>query len=138
MVVISSEAILAQNCIPNEGRAIDIHHYRAGPDQQQIEPNRSLRNQSFPQRLRFGAWRIQDGSPRCVSQNAILLDFANTNVFELGPHRISSVQLQGQNTFGEHVIRMIGEVQNQLAIQVVLNVIPFRNDHNIIPIVNFH
>ena len=46
------------------------------------------------------------------------------------------MELHSQNTFKQSQAGLIvGKVQNQLAVHVMLNVIPLGNDHNIIPVV---
>jgi hypothetical protein len=64
------------------------------------------------------------------------LGLANANVLELRPHRLSGVQLQRDDPFLQRQFRVVvGEVQNQPVVEVVLDVIPLRDDDDVVPII---
>ena len=61
------------------------------------------------------------------------------NVAKLRPHGLSGVKLQRQHPLGECQIRLIiGEIENQAAVEPVADMVTLRPDHDIIPIVEFH
>ena len=79
--------------------------------------------------------------PTCRSQRqsarSTALVLLQTNVFELGPHRFSGVQLQSQNAFFQRQVRIVvGEVEDQAAVHVVLHVVAFGDDDDFVPFID--
>ena len=59
-------------------------------------------------------------------------------VFELHPHWLSGMKLQGQFSIQQCSLRSrVGEVQNKAPVHEVLNMISFGDDDNVIPIIEF-
>jgi len=68
-----------------------------------------------------------------------LLDRFDANVLKLGPHRLSRVELQGHNAFFQSKRRfVVGEIKNQLIVQVMLDVGALADNHDVIPLIEFH
>ena len=66
------------------------------------------------------------------------LDLANPDILVFNPHRCTGVQLQGQDPFFQSQFWMIVcEIQDQLAIHVMLDVVALADDDDIVPFIQF-
>lgn len=75
-------------------------------------------------------------SPGTEAITSELLQIFEPNVFEFDPHRLAGVKLHSHDAFGECQIgSVVGEVKNDVVVQVMLNAITFGNDDNIIPVI---
>lgn len=67
----------------------------------------------------------------------VLLNLADADVFELDPHRFASVELQREDTLSQGFGVIVGEVQNEPAVHVVLDVIAVGDDDDVVPLIKF-
>lgn len=68
-----------------------------------------------------------------------LTEFGEPDVAILGPHRPAGVELQSQHALGEGQRGLlVGEVEHQAAVEVVLDVVAFGADDHVVPVVDLH
>ncbi len=64
-----------------------------------------------------------------------LIERLDADIFELSPHGLAGVQLDGEDTIEQRELGGVCEIENLAAIHEVLNVSSLADDHDLIPII---